>query len=98
LDILWEVGRRAVYVNADLFSRDELLGIGESVEDSSSYVFDDALELDKLTLTREIGAPLVPGIGRDKGSIGGNDLIGEKPQEFCDFYQHMEDLVVALFS
>ena len=60
--------------------------------------FDDAFELDKLTLTREIGAALVPGIGGKKGSIGGKYPIGEKPQEFCDFYQHMEDLVVALFS
>ena len=61
-------------------------------------VFDDSLELYEFTLTTEIGAPLVPGISGEQGSVSGNDLIGEKPQEFCDLYQDMEDLVVELFS
>lgn len=92
--LLWEVGRRAVYPDTDLFSQDDFLWVGESVEGPSSDGFDDALKLDTLTRRREIPAPLVPGIGGKQGAVGGNDRIGEKPQEFCDLYEHMEDPVI----
>ncbi|MEE9152125.1 MAG: hypothetical protein V3U20_09890, partial [Thermoplasmata archaeon] len=76
LDILWKVGRRALQPDADFFSRDNLLGIVEPVEDSSMDVFNESSELNGYTFIAEISAAppaspererwragLVPGIG-----------------------------------
>lgn len=47
-------------------------------EDSSSDIFDEALELDGLTLFTEVSAALVVGVGGKEGTIGGEDVEGEK--------------------
>ncbi len=67
LDILWKVGRRALQPDADFFSRDNLLGIVEPVEDSSMDVFNESSELNGFTFIAEISAAFVPGIGGGKG-------------------------------
>jgi hypothetical protein len=50
----------------------------EFIEDSSSDIFDEALELDGMTLFTEVGAALVVGVGGKEGTVGREDVEGEK--------------------
>jgi hypothetical protein len=48
------------------------------IEDSSSDIFDEALELDGFTFLTEVGAAFIVGVRRKEGAIGGEDVKGEK--------------------
>ena len=45
-----------------------------------------------------MGAPFIPGVGGKKRAVDGEDLMGEEPQKVDNLYQHVEDLLVELFS
>ena len=57
-------------------------------------VFDNTFELNGVAFITEVSATLVPGVGGEKGAVGGQYLIGKKTQEFYDLYEDMENLVV----
>jgi hypothetical protein len=68
------------------------------IEDSSSDIFDEALELDGLTLLAEVSAALVVGVGRKEGTIGGKDGKREEAEEADDLYQDLRDFDIEAFS
>ena len=61
-DISREFGRGTVGPDADFLAQDDPFRISEPVKDSLSDVFDDAFELDRVTIATEMGTPLVPSI------------------------------------
>jgi hypothetical protein len=85
-------------LDADLLSRNQPGGVSESAKHPPADIVDDALKGDGVTLPAEVGASLVSGVGGKEGAVGGDDLVGEKPQELNDPYQDMEDTVVEVFS
>ncbi|MFH1627970.1 MAG: hypothetical protein ABIE47_04525, partial [Pseudomonadota bacterium] len=70
----WEIGGkpwgRAVCLDSDLFSNDDSGWISKAIKDSVPDVVDDAFELNALALLAKVGAAFVPGVGREKGSVG----------------------------
>ena len=58
-----KIGGGTFCSDSDLFSRDNLFGIIETIKDFSSDVFNDSFELNGVTFIAEIGATLVPGVG-----------------------------------
>ena len=55
--ILWEVGRRTIDLDTDFFSRNDMLRVIEPVQNSSTYIFDNAFELNGVALVTKIGLP-----------------------------------------
>ena len=68
----------ALSSDADFFAQNNLMRISQPVENASSHVIDDASELDVVAVLAEIGAAFVPGIGREKGSVDGQNFKGDK--------------------
>jgi hypothetical protein len=68
------------------------------IEDSSSDIFDEALELDGLTLLTEVSAALVMRIGREKSAISGEDSKGKEAEEANDLDQGLRDFNIETFS
>ena len=97
-DIRRKPGRRAVNPDTDFLPDDDLGRISKAIRNSLTDVFDDAFKLDKLTVTTEVGAALVPGVGREKGAIGSKNLIGEETKAFSDFHQDMKNVVIEFFT
>lgn len=73
-----ESGRRAICSDADFLADNDSSRISESIKNPVSNVIDDTAELDELALLTEIGASFIPGIGGEKGAVGGQDLKGEQ--------------------
>jgi len=67
----------------------------QTVENSFADIFKDAGKRDTLASFFKPGASSVTGMGRKERSIGGDDLIGEEPQQFGNLHQDVEDLVVT---
>ncbi len=82
----WEPGGRAWYFDPDFFPGNDSRRIIKPIEDSVTDIFDDPFKLDKLAVTTEIGAALITGVGREKGTVGSNDFIGKEAQAFSDFH------------
>jgi len=97
-DILWEVVRRAVNFDSDLFSGDNRFRMLESIKDPLADVFNDSFELNGVAFITEVSASLIACMGREERAISGQYLEGEKTEQLCDFYKHMEDLIVKAFS
>ena len=70
----------------------------QAVEDPSADFIDNADEFDTVALFFEPGAALVSGIGGKEGPIGGDDLIGEKTEQFGNLHQDMKYPVVKILS
>jgi len=70
----------------------------QAVENPFANVIDNADEFNTVALFFKPGAALVLGMGAKEGPIGGDDLIGDKPQQFGNFHQDMKDAVVKIFS
>jgi hypothetical protein len=74
------------------------LGVLQLIEDSSANIFDEALELDGLTLFAEVSTALIVRVGREEGAIGREDGKGEKTEEANDLYQGLRDFDIKAFS
>jgi len=68
------------------------------IEDSSSDIFDEALELDGLTFLTEVSAAFVAGIRGKQSAIGGEDGKREKAKEADDLNQDLRDFDIEFFS
>jgi hypothetical protein len=68
------------------------------IEDSSSDIFDETLELDGLTFFAEVSTALVVRVGRKEGAIGGKDGKGEKAEEASDLDQGLRDFDIEGLS
>jgi len=64
-----------------------LIGMVQPVADPSSNIFDNADKLDAVAFPLEPGAALISGVCRKEGPVGGDDLIGEKPETFGDLHR-----------
>jgi hypothetical protein len=84
----------AFHLDADLLMKGLLIGMVEPVMDPSSNIFNDADKLNTVTFFLEPGAAFVSGTGRKEGPVGGDDLIGEKPETLGDLHQDVKDLIV----
>jgi hypothetical protein len=84
------------FLDADLLMKGLLIGMVEPVADPSLNIFDNADKLNTVAFPLEPGAAFVSGVGRKEGSIGGDDLIGEKPETLGDLDQDVKDLIVKL--
>jgi len=98
LDVFGESGGGAIDTDLDFSVEGQALGFLQFIEDSSSDIFDQALELDGLTFLAEVSAALVVRVGRKEGAIGGEDFKREKAQEVDDLYQDLSDLGIELCS
>jgi len=74
------------------------LGVLQLIEDSSANIFDEALELDGLTLFAEVSTALIVRVGREESAIGREDGKGEKTEEANDLNQDLRDFDVEGFS
>jgi len=77
-DIWGESMGRAFCTDADFFAQYDLMRISETVKNASSHVIDDTSELDVVAVLAEIGTAFVPGIGWEKGAVGGENFKGDK--------------------
>ena len=68
------------------------------IEDSSSDIFDEAFELDGLTLLAEVSTAVVVRVGRKEGAVGGEDGKGEKAEEANDLDQDLRDFDIEGLS
>lgn len=93
-----KAGRGAFDLDAHLLSQNQPGRIPESAKHPPADVVDDALKGDGVTLSAEVGAALVAGVGGKEGAVGGDDLVGEKAQKLDDSDQDMEDAVVEVLS
>jgi len=96
--VLGESGGRAFDFDADIFAGDDVCWVLKSIGDSAPDVVDDAFELDELAVRAEIGAAFVTGVGGEKGSVGSDDLVGDKPEQFDDLNEDMEDTVIQFLT
>lgn len=98
----WEIGGkpwgRAVRLDSDFLADDNSGRISKAIKDSLVDVVDDTFELDALALLAKVGAAFVPGVGREKGSVGSDDLIGDKPEQFNDLNEDMENTVIEFLT
>ena len=86
----------AFHLDSDLLMKGLLIGMVEPVADPSSNIFDNADKLNTVTFFLEPGAAFVSGTGRKEGPVGGDDLIGEKPEALGDLHQDVKDLIVKV--
>jgi hypothetical protein len=77
-DIFREASGGAIDTDLDLSAQGQALGVLQFIEDSSSDIFDEALELDGLTLLTEVGAAFVMRVGGKEGTVCREDVEGEK--------------------
>lgn len=75
-----------------------MLRVIEPVQNSSTYVFDNAFELNGVALVTEICTALVASICGEKGAIDGENLIRKESQKVCNLHQNMKDIVVKRLS
>lgn len=79
-------------------TRNDAFGFSQSPSNSLPDVFDNTLELDGVTLIGKISTALVTGIGGKEGAVCCKDFIRKEPEEFGDFDEDMEDLIIEFFS
>jgi hypothetical protein len=98
LDLFRKSRGGAIDTDLDLSAQGQALGVLQFIEDSSSDIFDEALELDGLTLLTKVGAALVMRIGREKSAISGEDGKGKEAEEANDLDQGLRDFNIETFS
>ena len=91
-----EAAGGAFHLDADLFMKGLLVGMVQPLADSSSNIFDNADKLDAVAFLLKPGASFISGVCRKEGPVGGDDLIGEKPEAFGDLHQGVKNLIVKL--
>ena len=77
-DSLREASGRAIDTDLDLSAEGQAVGILQFIEDSSSDIFDEALELKGLTFLTEISAALIMGVGRKECPVSREDVKREE--------------------
>jgi len=98
LDLFRKSRGGAIDTDLDLSAQGQALGVLQFIEDSSSDIFDEALELDGLTLLTKVGAALVTRIGREKSAISGEDGKGKEAEEANDLDQGLRDFDIEGLS
>ncbi len=93
-----EASRGAIDTDLDLSAQGQTVRFLQFIEDSSADIFDQAFEFDGGTLFAEVGAPLVVGVGREEGAIGGEDGKGEEAEEVNDLNEDLGDFDIERLS
>ena len=86
----------AFHLDADLFMKGLFIRMVQPVENPSSNIFNDADKLNTVAFPLKPGAAFVSGMGMKEGPVGGDDVIGEKPETLGDLHQNVKDLIVKL--
>jgi hypothetical protein len=93
-----ETSGGAIDTDLDLSAEGQALGILHLIEDPSSDIIDEALELHGLTLLTEVSAALVVRVGGKESTVGREDVKGEKTYEANDLNQDLRDFDIEGFS
>ena len=64
------------------------------MKDSLANICNDPFKLNGTAFFAEIGTAFISGIGVKKSSVGGEDFVGDKPQEFNNFHKDMEYVII----
>jgi hypothetical protein len=94
--IFREAAGGAFDLDMDLLMKGLFIRMVQPVENPSSNIFDNADKLDAVAFPLEPGASFISGVCRKEGPVGGDDLIGEKPETFGDLQKDVKDLIVKL--
>lgn len=77
-DAFRETGRGAIDPDLDLSAEGQALRVLQFIEDFSSDIIDESLELDGFTFFTEIGTALVTRVGGKEGPVRREDVEREK--------------------
>jgi len=78
LDLFRESSGGAIDTDLDLSAEGQARGFLQFIENSSTNIVDEALELDGVTFLTEVGTALIVGIRGKQSAIGGEDGKREK--------------------